>query len=225
VSVFEEGGTYYVFLLFAKQNTKQIYQIYVGPNFNPTTNVKFVRVKLPNSNFVVTDGDWPAGWTKKMIQGPDKMETVLEVKTDFSTLPASINFDPKTSPDTCKPVSFCKRDSTGNCGCNLKDDSPLLASHMGLEATCTEVCKTWAVMDVDYPEGGAVGFSFTLPEKGSFKPDDKNHRPAPERFPTKDGTSPWKTVKFDAAEQKAAGDCYYTEAQTPALTGQCQPHD
>ena len=43
-------------------------------------------------------------------------------------------------------------------------------------------CGQWAVKDVDFPDAGAYGFSFTLPQ--GFTNDDNGlfHRPKPTTF-------------------------------------------
>ncbi len=50
-NVFQQGNTYYVFLLFAKDTTKQTYRMFVGKdeNFDVTKNVFLTRVTLPSS--------------------------------------------------------------------------------------------------------------------------------------------------------------------------------
>ncbi|MEQ8344257.1 MAG: hypothetical protein RLO22_10280 [Sneathiellaceae bacterium] len=230
VSEFQANQTYNVFLLFAKNDakaneiTRQTYQIYVGPGFNPETGVKGIRVELPGS-FKFKTVPFPAGWERKMIVGADgKTKDVLEVTMDFSKLGSGINLDPRTSGETCKPVSFCARPGEGKpCGCNLKAEE--YAGSPGLKAACDQVCSTWAVKDLDFPEGGALGFSFTM--TGNFKADDKNHRPAPQPFSRAPELSRWNSIAFTPIEKPVAGDkCFYKPAETPALgSSACAPSD
>ncbi|MEQ8347628.1 MAG: hypothetical protein RIB84_16580 [Sneathiellaceae bacterium] len=224
VNVFQPGGTYHVFLLFAPESTKQTYQIYTGAGFDPKAGVKGVRVSPETVSFRTAPWDLPAGWTVEMIAGADPaVKDVLQVSVDFGKLPKSINLDPATDAGTCKPASFCTR--TGNsCGCSLKPgDSALLQFGSGLKQSCDAICKSWAVKDLDCPEGGCLGFSFTLP--AAFKADDRNHRPPPKAFPTDQPDSPWKTTVLKAAMAADAGSCHYTPAQTPTLAGSCRPKD
>ena len=74
------------------------------------------------------------------------------------------------------------------------------------------------------PEGGCVGFAFTL---RGFEADNANHRPKPTAFPTDDKQSPWQTIGFDAVARKEAGACFYDakKNQVPTLGGACQPAD
>ncbi|MFC3228218.1 hypothetical protein ACFOGJ_13315 [Marinibaculum pumilum] len=249
VNEFKGGQTYNVFVLFAKDQpenfTRQTYQIYVGKNWTQAevdANVKGIRVRVPTTEFVTDPMDWPQGWERKMVNGPDGQPNVLEVTVDFSKLP-NINLNPKTSADTCKPVTFCQRqggnpDTAGMtpaqvekmvvdkpCGCGLQSDSPLLSQSKSLKYSCEAVCKSWAVIDVDYPAAGAVGFSFTLPSE--FKADGSYHRPSPEPFPTDRAGSAWKSVGFDPVTDAAeAGACLYKQAQIPTLTGgTCRAYD
>ncbi|MEQ8501720.1 MAG: hypothetical protein RIB84_20130 [Sneathiellaceae bacterium] len=227
VNVFEAGGTYYLFLLFAKEDTRQTYQVYVGPDFKISEHLKGVRMVEGANNFAV-DTKWalPEGWAKaELIEGTTKgVKDVLEVTLDYAKLPASINLNPKTDTHgTCKPASFCTRTGAGSCGCSLSEgDSALLQFGTGLKQTCDKICSDWAVKDLDCPQGGCLGFSFTMP--AGFKADDKDHRPAPEPFPTVAG-SPWLQGFDRLGDKTAAGACYYSEQQTPSLTGSCQPSD
>ena len=69
---------------------------------------------------------------------------------------------------------FCT--ASGNtCGCALASTDPLFSQ-------CTKACGQWAVKDVDFPDAGAYGFSFTMPQ--GFANDDNGlfHRPKPTTF-------------------------------------------
>jgi len=227
VNLFEGGQSYYVFQVFAQQDTSQTYQIYVGDGFDMQNGVKGIRVPLDSQHLKPIEVEFPKeslNW--QMIEGPDGNRNVLEVKFDFSKLPKSIKFDPRDpANELCKPASFCEGDG-GSCKCKLTpENSPLLRFNPKLKQTCDNVCSTWALEDVDCPDGGCVGFRFTLPGGGGFVADDKNHRPLPKPFPTTEEGSPWKTVGFSAADKSEAGICYYSAAQTPGLTGSCHASD
>src|SRR5262249_55137892 len=82
VNVFEAGKTYYMFFPFAKKETKQIYQIYVGDGFNPETDLKAHRpwLELFPIRSMRGESNWPKGWLKKYTPG----SPILEVTIDFA---------------------------------------------------------------------------------------------------------------------------------------------
>ena len=243
INLFEGGQTYYVFLMFAKPNTKQKYQIYVSDKFDKNT---LKGVKIVGVEGAFQYDDWPnaVSWSNanaalvgKMIEGSTKgVNDVLEVSVDFSKA-AGISFDPAAptnKPQICKPLSFCSGDGA-KCGCNLDPKDPRLATNPGLKAACDKTCSEWAVKDLDAPAwkpqdpnlpGTArLGFAFTLPKDG-FKADNSYRRPKPEPFPLKehDGKdSAWKLIKLKQAVAHDAGDCAYT--QVPGQTPQCNVPD
>jgi hypothetical protein len=239
VNVFQEKETYYVFLLFAKKNTKQTYQIYVGDNgtFKPASDFKAVKVTEVDVPFAYTD--WKQGFDSnnpknpvKPLQAelissatgkPDPKGDVLQVTVDLSKVPATdAELDPKkATSETCKPDSFCKW-SGATCTTSLKDDDPQVVTNPSLKTIANNVCGEWAVKDLDSPAGGRLGFSFTLP--AGFKARDQYKRPPPE---VPDQTKePWKSLVFKPTDQKpdsaSGGTCNYSPVPG---TGDCKVPD
>jgi hypothetical protein len=188
VNVFQAGQTYYVYFLFAKTSTKQTYQIYVGRGFQ-TSTIQAVRTDLtvmPVQKF--TPITWPTAWGKsytdpghdctvaggaKPGDGCGILTITIDMTNQTDLLPISST---AVSPGLCKPEKFCKASGT-TCGCALPSTDPLFTQ-------CTKACGQWAVKDVDFPDAGAYGFSFTLPPSSGFSTDDNGafHRPTPTTF-------------------------------------------
>lgn len=235
VSVFEGGKTYHVFFLFAKESTKQVYQVWVGPGFNPATDVKGTRMTDTNLQYFAEAWSLPKEWKAEMIDGPvdpatgQRAKDVLQVTVDFSVLPKlspPIAIDPKKDDHgVCKPASFCS--GTGSsCTCNLKATDPMAIANPDLLKSCQTICATWAVKDLDCPKEGCLGFRFKLP--AGFKPDNKNHRPDPKPFPSVKTDPDWKKFQFvrtkEGPDAGAGGACYYSDANTPGK-GNCEARD
>jgi hypothetical protein len=191
VNVFLGGQTYYVYFLFAKTSTKQTYQIYVGPGFNKST-IQAVQTDLtvmPVQKF--TNIAWPEGWGTPVYTDPGKACTTangvkpgdgcgiltitIDMKNQTALQPVSSS---AVNSGLCKPEKFCKATGT-TCGCALTLDAK-----DPFKTQCDKACGQWAVKDVDFPDAGAYGFSFTLPQ--GFSPDDNGqfHRPTPTTFAT-----------------------------------------
>ena len=221
LNVFGKGQTYYVFFLFAKKDTKQTYQIYVGPDAKEgdVRGVKISPVGWPIDKPQIAD--WALPWTKSIKGG------LLTVEVDFSKIPEG-DIDPASKTpkasvlsETCKPESYCSRDSSNACQCDEKKLGVLGLLDPASKKVCQTTCKDWAIKDLDCPKGGCRGFSFTMGSK--FAAQDQYQRPKPEPFPTTKDGSPWTTILFGGT--KHAGDCTYTDAQTPKITGspKCDP--
>jgi hypothetical protein len=223
VNVFEAGKTYFVFFVFAKNTTKQMYQIYVGKGFDINTGFKGIKIPATETRYKWTE--WKGHpWTTEMVEGSTKgVQDVLQVTVDFSKVTGA-ELDPKkATSETCKPASFCQGGS-GSCDTSLKDNDPRVVMNPNLKNIAKRICSEWAVKDLDCPEGGCLGFSFTLPKSNTPFADDKNHRPPPEpfqKFPT-DTSDIWKTLKLKAAaSNKNPGDCIYSPDNTPDEAGKC----
>src|SRR5205085_5763508 len=125
INVFEAGKTYFVFFLFTKKDTKQVYQIYVGSGFNPKDKNQFYGIKVTDTNVRYKYTPWDAiPWTTRLLGQdgkPSPTGEILEVTVDFSDPKIASNLDPNpnsaTNNVTCKPVSFCKWNGAKNCGC------------------------------------------------------------------------------------------------------------
>jgi hypothetical protein len=222
LNVFAKGQTYYVFFLFAKEDTKQTYRIYVGPDAKEA-DVKGVKVAptgWPIDKAQIKD--WSLPWTPHITNG------ILKVDVDFAKIPktdinpANTEEGASVLSETCKPVSYCSRNETSRaCQCDEGKLGVLGLLDPASRKVCQTTCKEWAVKDLDCPKGGCLGFSFKMGE--NFKAQDQYQRPKPEQFPTTTNGSPWKTILFQGTKQ--AGDCTYTDAQTPKIVGspKCDP--
>jgi hypothetical protein len=220
VSVFGGTKTYYVFFLFAKATTKQIYQIYGGPNFTKDM-VKGVRMsinKLPLTE--VPDSNWTMPWDVKA--DPDQ-PGVLDVFVDFTKIdpkdgnldPKKLSSDPTHLNETCHPSEYCTN-SGGTCGCNTAKLGALGLLNPNYVNVCTKVCSTWAVRDIDCPETGCFGFKFTLPD--GFTAQDQFVRPPPTVYEPQDW-DPISLVQTKTSPDDASGgpdSCHYAQAQIPS---------
>jgi hypothetical protein len=198
VNLFTHDSTYYIFFIFAKNTTRQTYQIYVGPGFK-TGDLAAVRVNVNNLPAeAVTNVTWPVQWEKhyndaiacqnSVIPGsnPPKQDQdcgILQVTVDFKGMD---DFKLKPANGLCLPSTFCK--ATGDaCGCALdKLADPMVKANSKIWDECDRSCQEYAVKDLDFPIQGPLGFSFKMPS--DFTPDDKGllHRPAPTFFPPND---------------------------------------
>ncbi len=254
VNVFQNGGTYYMFFLYAKRTTRQTYQIYVGQNFTydltyskdaPTGMLRAIRpalTSMPVPTYKTIA--WPSRWTvnynnTEACRNSTPSCGILEITVDFSS-PDLKDMDPLPKNGLCEPHKFCTA-SGNSCGCALGDDDLMVkadpattkggVSYAGFKGQCQAACSVWAVKDLDFPDDGPYGFSFTLPASPSdFTADDKGqlHRPVPETF-TGQKTEPnfnWLSFQFVKTSISPDGDkgslCYYDPAKLPG-TKACLP--
>jgi cell migration-inducing and hyaluronan-binding protein len=223
VNVFEPGQTYYVFFLYAKPSTQQIYQIYVGDGFDKAT-IQAVRGKLATAPIKFDqDSNAPPWFTVGEFKNK-----VVTVTVDFTRLTDEQKKEllPQTrSNGMCEPKTFCDWESANSSTClsNLVETGPkkdpLLVANPALKKEANAVCQNWAVKDLDCPNAGCFGFSFKLNET-SFKADGSGQglRPDPGDFPA------W-TTKFAITDQPpdntSGGQCYYDPNKAP-ISGPCQ---
>jgi len=157
--------------------------------------------------------------------------------TDFSN---SIHNPSKPTETRCQPSTMCAWNTTNSdCECNISsppDKSGQCTDPLGqcyLYNDCNGITDTsgpstgpasfckWAISDVDYPDAGAYGFSFTLgssfatvadpvaraalrPPPSCFPQTVTNPTPPPPTLP-----SPWN-ISFAAALEGVAQDCFYS---------------
>jgi hypothetical protein len=206
-NVFQAGQTYYLFLLYAKPDTRQTYQLYVGtdPTFDPTASVSLVRADIDNSPLgFATDPAWPAEWTRAY----DPKTGILTV--GMTMTPFADQFGAQRAA-SCGPASFCTWNGTA-CVCALDPSDPLYADCIAEDSA---ICN-YAGSSVDCPQGGCLGFSVKLP--ASFATDPQTDpRPDPVPFPQ----SPDWNVSFTLASQDLAGSCY--QPPTSAIIGTNRP--
>jgi len=189
-NIFEAGQTYYVFLVFAKPETKQRYQLYVGKTGFNTSSVKGVQANLATKAVTFTD---VPGWPKDEDIQYDAGTGILTVSLDLSSF--KDKFATATA-DSCQPKTFCEweggekktNDKLCHCSETLKKDNPALFQECtgGKQdikpGTPDPICQ-WAVRDVDCPAGGCLGFRVTL--GSGFAADGTDHRPTAQCFPQK----------------------------------------
>ncbi len=217
VNTFVGGQTYYIYFIYAKGTTHQVYQMYVGGNFDPDTGVQAVRMNIDTGPYTPTGASVPwdsTGWTRTMIAGPDGKTDILQVTVDFKNFAAELNptntgqGGTLTNP-TCKPASFCSWNGS-SCSCSMAANDPRLLADPGLKASCDHACNVWAVKDLDCPPAGCLAFAVTLPS--TFVAADQYERPTPTPFPTTDPTAGWTAVFKNTSivpDSKSGGTCYY----------------
>ncbi len=230
VSVFQGTKSYLVFLLFAKPTTKQTYQIYGGTGFTDAS-ISGVQVDVKDMPLPATAvKEWKGAKFWTAIPDPTR-PGVMDVTIDMNKLPKDL-LDPKhlTSgaddmDETCQPHTYCSKITSGNtttCGCDKKKLGILGLLDPKYENICDNICTHWAVKDLDCPEGGCLGFKFTLP--GDFVAKDQFERPAPTPYPA----DPWDAISFIRTgtlpdKDVNPGGCHYTDAQIPNdLKGTCK---
>ncbi len=215
VNTFVGGQTYYVYFIYAKGTTKQIYQIYVGDNFKPDRDVQAVRMNIDSGNYSPTGTiDWTTtGWKREMIAGFDGKMDVLQITIDMTNFaedlkPAGLKGGQLINP-TCKPESFCSW-SGSSCGCSLADNDPRVLASPTLKASCQNACSNWSQRDLDCPDDGCLGFSFTLPQ--GFVASDQNKRPLPVKFDTTPASGLAAMFKNTAIppDNASPGVCHYS---------------
>jgi len=159
ISVFKQGQTYYVFLIYAKADTTQKYRFYVGPGKtdNPAMelDVHFVQADIGPNPVHFADIASATGAKVKWI---NKARGIVEIEVgaadlhDFAALLAS------AQQDLCAPKSYCALDPGKKC----KQCTAFDANGKCVTFGTDDVCK-WAGADPHCPKGGCIGFRFTLP--------------------------------------------------------------
>jgi cell migration-inducing and hyaluronan-binding protein len=206
LNVFAKDKQYHVFFVYAKQTTKQTYQIYVGEGFDKTRDFELTNVNVETLNFSFLPKKADTNWA----QVTNYEKGVLTVEINFAGLKS---LDPTPDNGLCAPRSFCKPDNTKICVSNLPERHRLFAES-------NAVCGKWAIKDLDCPPlrydvnknwigGGCPGFSFT---PRSNVADDKHHRPKPESYPMAGGAQPdWATTFKPTAKppDSTGGRCRY----------------
>lgn len=197
INAFRGGETYYTMLLYATPQTKQTYQMYVGPGFNPASDVFVARGDLGASPVKFRKGDaWPASWPQPQY---DAATGLLTVTMDMSFGEFQTQYQ-ATKSGRCGPKSFCSLDAvSGECGSSLDTLDALYAESKA-------VCSRWAAKDVDCPSGGCYAFGVTLPS--GFSAGAKANLPPPRLpFPA-DG--PLGRTFVPATAGVAGQQCYYS---------------
>jgi hypothetical protein len=214
-NVFRAKETYKVFFIFAKNTTRQTYQIYLGTAATKDA-IKPVRVSLDTVQFNTTPVTGDPAWLKTDTSRV-KDKGILSVTIDFTKLPKDA-LAPSAENGMCQPHQFCTpTGAQGACVSTLPAKDPRKKDY-------DAVCGQWAVKDLDCPRSGCYGFTFTIPDTG-FDPRAMVANPTPYRlqpaeFPTKpaevekQGKPTW-LVKFLGTtlppDSTAGGQCNYSK--------------
>jgi hypothetical protein len=228
-NVFQKGQTYYVFLLFAKNTTKQTYDIYVGPNFNKdsTDSLWLTRVKLPGAYEFDNIGAIP---NAAQNVGYNSTTGVLTVTLDMSAIKVGSVGMEKTfaqlyataQQDHCQPQTFCQwvaqpESGQDNCQCADSIFSPPSSNFQANECSTTNGICSWATKDVDCPDGGCFGFGIKLTD--DFQTSDTPPNPAPTTQPFSSASdSPWNAPFTSPVSTSDA--CYYPNPPTANFSEQ-----
>ena len=193
INEFRAGETYYLFLLFAKADTDQTYQMYVGKNAGDSflaENVNMTRVNPKGVPFSFEKESWPGQWQRSY----DPASGILSVRLDLSDIQPEIDMAEETQ---CLPSSVCKFENK-QCVTSLPPEDYLYQ-----EFVDGKICEN-ALRAVDCPAGGCYGFSVTMPD--SFSTDlPVDPRPMSELFST-DPSFDWD-VEWQFSDPDIAGDC------------------
>ncbi len=240
LNVFNGGQTYYVFFVYSKATTKQIYKLYVGKDlpFNDQEDVKFGHAhittgKLDRKNpfTVATAQPWKRHY--------DKDSGLLEVDVDMTSLADEYDLTKSKLGDSlCQPPGMCSWNSGKNqCQCSITDKDNYLydvchekkadcADQPGCTVDCVNkpndphcidaICS-WSVKDLDCPAAGCPGFQLTLPAgfatlSDTCRADPKcNPRPTPTAFAGDMGFD-WQ-VQYNNVDAALSGNqCRYAAA-------------
>lgn len=221
VNVFEPDQTYYMFFLYAKPTTKQVYQIYVGDGFD-TKSILAQRGDISSAPVKFAADTKTSAW----FTVDSYTDQVVTITVDFGKLNDEdkkqlLPQNPKNGQ--CGPAAFCKWDTRNPnmCVSSLSRSDPLLVANSALKEEADAVCGKWAVKDLDCPAEGCFALSFKLDRNG-FKTASKigqRKRPKPDEF------TGW-TTKFsvtDTLPDKAdttGSQCYYDRTKPP-VSGPC----
>ena len=117
-----------------------------------------------SSNFT----DFPANRIRWM--NGNKLTGVIEVDLKVKdVIPDYAKNLKAAKKNKCFPKTYCEWNDNGNNGLGACEDKNSTTSPRG-----QDVCK-WAIADLDCPDGGCVGFVFTLPS--SFQTSDPPKAP------------------------------------------------
>ena len=150
------GKTYDFFLVYAKKNTEQTYQMYVGPGFDPKTGVKLIRADIVNAALC----DLPIATAREMQSSHAATVQPSTGTTDILTV--TLNLSAFAEDFTsCRQRPLPSEDFL-----SILEDNKCVGKPGGLgnltqderDITCGRAGE-----DTDCPKGGCVGFSVTLP--------------------------------------------------------------
>ncbi len=198
-SVFQPNQTYDIFFLFATEDTKQTYSIYIGPGLSEAD----AKATMANGRMPIPDNSFPwepdSSGTWATFGGYNSDTGVLTVKVDLAGL---TDLDPANRSDFCQPTTYCAWNTTTKaCGC---------APGTACAAEKNDAVCAAGVKDLDCPVNGCYGFSITMP--GSFTTFMTPKPPPPTQLYT--ATEPdyfgkKKVIFVDPGAAVSGSDCHY----------------
>ena len=164
-TVFQGGKTYDIFDIYAKENTSQTFEMYIGTALPPT--VKSARVNLSSVPLKITADTKnlcsPTGTACKSVYDADT--GILSVTLNMRAYVTDAE-DPflKAKIALCGPPGFCTYDTKhGACvGVTKSPTVPVVGRELS-DPERTTTCG-YAGKDADCPDGGCIGVQVTLPD-------------------------------------------------------------
>ena len=207
INVFKKNEAYYLFLIFAKETTAQKYRFYVGdPSFD-LSSIKLVRGDIGKNPIAwardpVTgkpiELDLPAGRVSWFGSKPES--GVVEVEFVLADVPGIAAAITAAEQKKCQPATYCAWNAAASNGVGRCE----AVGPGGLPNGDSSVCQ-WANADLDCPDGGCVGFKFTLPGGFATRPKGAPNDPRPIATCVPKG-SPW-TDRSLKAQKVSDGTC------------------
>ncbi len=164
---FEAGDTYLLYHLYAKDDTKVTYQVYVGDDFQPEEDGFWARVNPhvnTGNNLQVVPFQNPQG-------SVSVQDGILTVVLDNTLIQGDFAFKARAADEKCLPRDVCAI-STDGSRCTLSASF----SEDDLKQTVEQACEYWATLTsgtlsgstdhlslADCPADGCLGYAFTLP--------------------------------------------------------------
>jgi hypothetical protein len=210
-NIFMGGKKYNFFFVYAKADTEQTYQMYVGPGFNKDSDVELIRANVVNVPFPITR---VAG--NPVIPGTDNKKLTLNTQYDGLILTVTLNLGAfagdfsSAAGNLCVPKTFCEWNGSKCVG---KANSGIAS----LTADERNIACSYAGKDIDCPTGGCVGFRVKLP--AAFQANDQTKSlnipsKSAQCFPKE---ANWNVTPVQADSGLAGAACY----QAPMKTDFC----
>lgn len=172
---FTAGSSYVLYQLFAKDDSKTTYQLYVGDA--AAGQWVWVQPHLsvaggPSNNLAVEPIADPT-LLAKLTPNAKINSGVLEVVFDSSLIADQFSFTARADDEKCVPRDACQVATDGS-----KCELATAFSESGLEDVVGSICEKWATRVAgttatsgslslsDCPASGCLGYSFTLPTMG-----------------------------------------------------------
>jgi hypothetical protein len=229
INTFVGGQNYDLFFLYAKETTKQTYEMYVGtgkPQDWAKTHVKFGYMDIDTAKYTFgaatppgkdTQGALPAGWAATYEPDTGYLSMMIDMKSladDFDLrkpIDAKNPSSPQLGETLCQPKSMCGWDKgAGTCNCTIQDENHYLykACHEKNADNQDAICA-WSVKSLDCPAKGCPALQIAL---DSYTPDDApdHHRPAAVKFSDPDNRKDWEVPLSPTDTELSGKQCHYT---------------